>query len=467
MRLVHDDGKALARQLADLLRDHRELLERRDDDRLARLERLLELARGGVDVLDHAQRLLELAHRRLELAVEHAAVGHDHDRVEDAPVAGIVQRRELVGEPRDGEALAAAGRVLDEVALPRAARAGVGHEPAHAVELLVAGEDEEAPAGLSALLVLLLDLVDELAHQVEHAVARPGLLPEVRGGVALARGRHGRVAGAAELALVEGQEARPRAGKVRRHVHEVRVHREVREAAAVGEERLARVAVGLVLADRVLDVLRVERVLELGGEDRDAVQEQHEVEALLVLRAVAELAHRGEEVRCMEPPGLLVEAARGAEVREPELAARVLDAVAQHVERAAPLDLGGEALQELLSHRRAVVLLELLPFLGLRGEDEVHRVARQETERAVVVLGTPPAVAARRVLAVGRQRLLRDARGGRRVGAVLEQPLLDGVLEAPLGDVHHGRRPRVVGVMTPGSDARSARGTTVMCGSSE
>ena len=74
----------------------------------------------------------------------------------------------------------------------------------------------------------------------------------------------------------------------------VRVHREMREAAAIGEERLARIPVGLVLVDRVLDVLAVERVLELGGEDRDAVQEQHEVEALLVLRAVAELAHHGE-----------------------------------------------------------------------------------------------------------------------------------------------------------------------------
>lgn len=68
-----------------------------------------------------SERLLELAHGRLELAVEHAPVGDDHNRVEDAPVARVVQRRELVGEPGDGEALAAAGRVLDEIALPRAA----------------------------------------------------------------------------------------------------------------------------------------------------------------------------------------------------------------------------------------------------------------------------------------------------------------------------------------------------------
>ena len=116
-----------------------------------------------------------------------------------------------MGEPGDGEALAAAGRVLDQVALARAVAAGVGHQAAHGVELLVAREDQEALAGLAALVVLLLHLVDELADQVEHAVAGPDLLPEVGGGVAGPGGRNGRVAGAAELPLVEGQEAGLRA----------------------------------------------------------------------------------------------------------------------------------------------------------------------------------------------------------------------------------------------------------------
>src|SRR4051812_25659273 len=87
-------------------------------NRLTQFECLLELARRGVDVLDHTECLLELAHGDLQLAVEHAAVGNDHDRIEHAPVARVVQRRELVRKPGDGEALAAAGRVLDQVALP-------------------------------------------------------------------------------------------------------------------------------------------------------------------------------------------------------------------------------------------------------------------------------------------------------------------------------------------------------------
>ena len=60
MCLVYDDSEPLAGEGADLVRDHRKLLERRHDNRLARLQGLLELPAGRVDVLDHAGRLLEL-----------------------------------------------------------------------------------------------------------------------------------------------------------------------------------------------------------------------------------------------------------------------------------------------------------------------------------------------------------------------------------------------------------------------
>ena len=92
---------------------------------------------------------------------------------------------------------------------------------------------------------------------------------------------------------------------------------------------------------------------------------------------------------------LAAEAARGPEVREPELAARVLDAVAQHVEGAAPGDLAGEPREEARLHVGAVVLPELLPLLGLGGEEEVDDVGRDLAEGAVVVLRPAPVVAAR------------------------------------------------------------------------
>ena len=240
-----------------------------------------------------------------------------------------MQRRKLVREPGDRVALAAPGGVLDQVALARTVPAGVGDHAPHGVELLVAWEDETGRP--SALALLLLHLVDELADQVENAVARPSLFPKVVGGVSLSGWRDGRIAGPAAVAAVEWQEAGLATPKAGGDVHQIRVHSEMRETTAVGEERFARIAVAPVLRDRVADILAGERVLEFGGEEGDAVEEERQVHALFRLGAVAELPHDGEEVRRVQPPGLLVEAARRSEVRQLELAARVLDSLAEHV----------------------------------------------------------------------------------------------------------------------------------------
>ena len=385
MRLVHDHGEALPGEVADLFGDDRELLQRGHDDRPARLKGLAELARSLVDVLHHPQGLLELPDGALELAVEHAAVGHHDHRVEDAPVLVVVKDRELVREPRDGEALAAAGRVLDQVTLAGAVVSGMAHEAPHAVELLVAREDQEALAGLASALVLILDLVDELADEVEDAVPGPDPLPEVVGRVAVAGRRDGRISRAAEAPLVERQEPGLRAEELGGHEHLVRIHSEVGEAPRVGEERLAWVPVGPVLVDRVLDVLAGERVLELGGEDRDAVQEEREIDARFVLLAEVELADDREEVGGVQALEFLVEAARRAEVGEAEPAARVPDAVSEDVERSASRDLAGEPAEEAGLHVGPVVLLQLRPFLRLGGQQEVEDVRRDQAEPAVVV----------------------------------------------------------------------------------
>ena len=72
---------------------------------------------------------------------------------------------------------------------------------------------------------------------------------------------------------------------------------EVDDAAAELEQQLARVAVALVLLDRVLDRLLGEAVLQLEGGDRQAVDEQAEVERKLrLVAAVAELPGDAEAV---------------------------------------------------------------------------------------------------------------------------------------------------------------------------
>ena len=231
MRFVDDHREPLSGKRSDLLGDHRELLERRDDDPLAGFQRRAELLRILVDLLDHPKRLLELGDRALKLAVQHAAVGDDDDGVEDRAIVSVVERGQLVREPSDRIALAAPGRVLDEVALPRPVVPGVGHHAPDGIELLVAREDETFR--LPARAVLILHLVDELPDEIEDAVAGPNFFPQVIRRVPASGRGDGRITGAAELAAVEGQEAGLRPFEPRRDVHQLGVHREVREATPV------------------------------------------------------------------------------------------------------------------------------------------------------------------------------------------------------------------------------------------
>ena len=68
--------------VADLVEDERELLDRRDDDLLAVLDELAQVA-GVLGVADRRAHLGELLDRVADLLVEDAPVGDDDDRVED------------------------------------------------------------------------------------------------------------------------------------------------------------------------------------------------------------------------------------------------------------------------------------------------------------------------------------------------------------------------------------------------
>ena len=83
MRLVDDDGEVAVPVLAaDLVEDERELLDRRDDDLLAALDELAQVA-GVLGMADGRADLGELLDGVVDLLVEDAPVGHDDDRVED------------------------------------------------------------------------------------------------------------------------------------------------------------------------------------------------------------------------------------------------------------------------------------------------------------------------------------------------------------------------------------------------
>ena len=405
MCLVHDHGEPPPGQLADLTRDHRKLLQCGDDDRLSRLQGVTQFARGGIDVLHHAERLLELTHGGLQLTIEHAPVGDHHDGIEHAMIEGVVQRGQLMGQPADGEALAAARRVLHEIAVAGAAGARVGDEAAYTLQLMPPWEHRVAHTRFPAVGVFLLDVLHIAAHELQHRVARPGVFPQIGGGEARARGWHRWVAGTAKAPLVEREEACARPLETRGDEHQFRIHGKVRETAPVAEQRITRIAFGwvLVLADGVVDGLPVERVLELGGEERDAVEKEHQIgDTRFRLLRVAQLSHDAELIGFEQPSRVGIEAARRAEPGQMELAPGVLHPLPHHVERAAPFDFGRHTAQESLIGCRAVMLLKRGPRFGLGGQHEVEQVTRQQTELLVVVGGGALVVASRRRIAVAR-----------------------------------------------------------------
>ncbi len=371
-----------------------------------------------------------------DLLVEDAAVGDDDDGVEEGPaVTGELDQ--LVGEPGDGLALAAAGGVLDQVAAADVVGVGVGEELADDVELVVAGEDQELL--LSPLVVGFDDDLGVVFEDVGEAAAGEDLRPEVVGFEAIGVGR---VAGAVVPALVEGEEPGVVAAEVGAEADLLVVDGEVDGAALVLEEELAGVAVALVLADGVVDGLLGEAVLELEGGDGEAVDEEDEVEGKTrLVGAVAELAGDAEDVGGEALGGEGV-AGGGGLVVEADGGGAVIDPLAEDVDDAAPGDLALEAVEEAEAGGADLVEVELGDDLGLGGVEEGEELGGVDGVGAVVVVGIALDVVAGPVA----DALLCDQAGQGETGRAAGEAGDDEAFQAAFGDVsrrhRRHRRPR-------------------------
>ena len=134
--------------------------------------------------------------------------------------------------------------------------------------------------------------------------------------------------------------------------HLALIDREVGYAAPEFKQRLARVAVALVLLDRIVRRLLGEAVLQLEGENRQAVDEQPDVQGpLRLVAAVAKLPADREAVLLKPLLRLRVVGRRCAE-EEDQTMHFVPDAIPQHVDGAAPADLALQPGEERLLRGR-------------------------------------------------------------------------------------------------------------------
>ena len=167
-----------------------------------------------------------------------------------------------------------------------------------------------------------------------------------------------------------------------RHRDRVGVDREVHERPPA-ERDVLRVPVRAVLLDRVLDVLAGQVVLQLRRRDRDAVDEQAQVERLVRLGIERQLAGDRQPVRVVVRDQLRRDPERRLAIGEPDLDVLIADAVPQDVDRPALIDLLRQPLREPPAREllvAAVGLDQLLPLrrLGLFDEREQLRGVQAE-----------------------------------------------------------------------------------------
>ena len=213
--------------------------------------------------------------------------------------------------------------------------------------------------------------------------------------------------------------------------HLVLVHGEVRHAAAELEQLLARVTVLAVLPDRVVHRLLGQVVLQFEGDDRQAVDEERDIQRpLRLVAAVSKLPGDSEAVLLEALLGLLIAGRRRA-VEQVEVVRAVLDAVAQHFDGAPLRDLALQPRQELAPRRPVLVQRQCLRDLGLGGAEECAELGEIAAVLAVVVVVAAGAPAD---TAIGSARLYERA-CRRRVAGMSGERRADQALEALLARI--------------------------------
>ena len=246
------------------------------------------------------------------------------------------------------------------------------------------------------LVHLLLALhKDELGDQVDNGIPCENILPHVGNAVpvlvdGIARARVHTLA----AAHVEGQKDRGVLVEPGGHVDLFQVHGEVDDAPCLESEEARLGAAGLaVLQYGVVVRLPGGVALEFKGHYGKAVQEDHQIDALVVRSP--NLLHHGEDVVVIQPVQRLVERGGGPGVHQVDVPVGDLHAVFQRLHQGTLA--GGNGLVDDADHGLLHIGLEDLPQLGhpvrLGPVQKLKQHPPIHGKKAVVVRRFPDAVA--------------------------------------------------------------------------
>ena len=209
------------------------------------------------------------------------------------------------------------------------------------------------------------------AEDFQPALPLPDLFPQV--GVRCPPFGLRRIARAAVVALVERQERRSpgRPAVVVMWTSLLLTAKWTSAPLGKRQQRLGGLALGLgmaveaVLVDRVL-TLWVKVGLQFDRRDRHAVEEQHQVDAVLVVQRISHLPHDAQAVGGVAGQDVGVDRQGGLELgqRKASSQAQHLDAMAQHIQRAALVDLLAQAVEQGRRPRAPWFLVSVSQALG-------------------------------------------------------------------------------------------------------
>lgn len=258
--------------VADVVQNEGKLEYRGDDDLLLMLQRFPQVA-GVLRPCDGIGELHKLFDRIADLFIEIDAVGYDDNGVEKR-FAVMLEADQLMRKPGNGIGFSAASAVLNEIAFPDAVGFDVGEQSANDSPLVIAGKDLIG-FFLPGVLVDLFDDLRIVFDDVGKFEAGENDLPEVIGFEAVGIRW---ISGSVVPPLVEGEKPGFFAFETGAEEDADIIDSKVNHASFELEEEFPRIAIDLVLLDGIVGILFGELVFQFAGDDRQAVDENGQIE---------------------------------------------------------------------------------------------------------------------------------------------------------------------------------------------
>ena len=185
-------------------------------------------------------------------------------------------------------------------------------------------------------------------------------------------------------ALVEGKEICPGAFEAGGHIYICKVHGKVdQDTLFKCKYSIPAGAVELVLGDGICSILTRELALQLHGDNGDAVQEQDNINAVLILEGIMELTGAVKDIGPILGNRRRIETGLRFPENRTELYAAVGKPVAEHIQEGGHFHLPVKAFNNLIFTIATINLLIPLPLGGLARFDEGDKCGAVEGEFAV------------------------------------------------------------------------------------